>query len=96
MRTAIVFGLLVAATPALGAYFDGNALHELCKSDRVSASYYVLGATTDLSGVCAPQSVTVGQVVDTVCVYAHYHKAALALSAFEMTQAAIQTEWPCH
>jgi len=95
MRTAIVFGLLVAATPALGAYFDGNALNDLCRSDKRSAAYYVIGSTEQMQGFCVPENVTFGQVTDVVCNHLQEHPENRQLMAGFLTHTAVAQAWPC-
>lgn len=95
MRTAIVFGLLVAATPALGAYFDGNALNELCRSDRQKALFYVMGATDQMPGLCAPPNTQYEQAMDVVCNYLQFHPEQRQSVAGELARKAISEAWAC-
>lgn len=95
MRTAIVFGLLVAATPAIGAYFDGNALNELCRSQPMAAFFYVFGASEQMSSACIPAQVEAEQMADVACQYLQSHPAERHEFASTLTTRALTTAWPC-
>jgi hypothetical protein len=95
MRTAIVFGLLVAATPTLGAYFDGNALNDLCRSDKRSALFYVMGATDQIEGLCVPSNASSSQALDIVCASLARNPETRTDYAASLARAALVNAWPC-
>lgn len=82
---------------AKAAFFDGNALLDRCKTSRVAAISYVVGAI-DLMEVqdpsfrgLYPQTATAGQLTDVVCQFLQNTPEKRHVSAAALVAVAIGT-----
>lgn len=107
MKTLYVaLGLALAAnSSARASFYDGNAMYDLCLSDRILAHMYVMGVLEGIefysdsaSGaglICLPKNAVARQISDVSCNYLRDHPEKRQYSAASIVTPALMEAFPC-
>jgi hypothetical protein len=100
MKKLVLATLLAVSSFAHAEFLDGNDLYSrLTSSSRVSEMYaigFIVGVhDASSNSVCTPDTITVGQLADTVRVRLGRWPEHRHLSAWSLVFAIIQDVWPC-
>ncbi len=107
MSTVAVAFFCMTPMPALsdGYFYNGNTLYELCKSEKLAASLYVIGVRDQellsantfekKSIACYPEGVTVRQLADVACGYLERYPERRHYNAPSIVMSALSIAFPC-
>lgn len=100
MKRFLILAAWCVALPAVAQFKSGNKLLQQMDGDfgdQMNAIGYVAGVADTLQGavVCAPQSVTAGQLVDMTKVYLERTPARRHLAADVLIHDLLKAMWPC-
>ena len=111
LSSVAVAAVLVVATPAAAqapatasAFMTGNRLYEYCKDENANCVGYVAGVADILSaqngegihdGACAPDGMTIEQVIRAFQNYARDHPASLSFIGANVVLLGLREAFPC-
>ncbi len=88
---------------AVESYFDGNQLHNFCKTSPDLTLVYALGVLDVLRGngygaiprICIPDNIDAGQLGDINCKYLRDHPEERHLTGWSLASKALYLSFPC-
>lgn len=100
MKRFLILAACCAVLPAVAQFKDGNMLLRQIGGDfgeQMNAIGYVSGVADALQGavICAPSTVTAGQVLDMTKLYLERVPARRHLAADVLISEVLRATWPC-
>lgn len=107
LAVAMILPTGALAQNSSGNFYSGNELHEECQTNRHFVRGYVsavfdsrylftsMGVLNEFWEMCAPESGTIGQLVDVVCKHVDETPETRHYSASQVTSSALLKAFPC-